>query len=384
MGMQVRFFQPPAERSFFLFGPRGTGKSTLVKQIYPKAIVLDLLIPSLVRQYRATPEALIEIVASSKDQRTFVIDEVQKVPDLLSIVHKLIEEKQGWQFILTGSSARKLKQSGVDLLAGRAQLKYLHPFMAAEIPGSFNLENNLKIGMLPLILHSSDPEEDLRNYIALYMQEEVQIERLIRKVDEFSYFLEVISLSQGSILNYTNIARDCHISSKTVENYISILEDLLLAFRLNVFNKRAKRDLSVHPKFYYFDVGVFQSLRPRGPLDVGTDISGIAFETLIAQHLRAWLDYSKLKGELYFWHTKSGLEVDFAIYGEIGLYAIEVKNTTTIKPQDLRGLQEFKKDYPESKCCLVYRGKARIMRNDILCIPAEEFLLNLRPDAELF
>lgn len=383
MGLSTRFFRPPAKRSFFLFGPRGTGKSTLVKSAYTNSIAIDLLMPSLVRQYRARPELLIELVTANSEKETFIIDEVQKVPELLSVVHKLIEEKQGWQFVLTGSSARKLKQTGVDLLAGRAQLKYLHPFMAAEIPKIFNIENNLQLGMLPLILDSEQPQEDLKNYIALYMQEEVQAERLIRKIDEFSYFLEIISLSQASVLNYSNIARDCHISGKTVENYISILEDLLLSFRLNVFTKRAKRNLSVHPKFYYFDAGVFQSIRPMGPLDNTQDVAGLAFETLIAQHLRAWLDYSDKAGEIFFWRTKSDLEVDFIIYGEIGFYAIEVKNSQRIRPQDLRGLQEFQKDYPESKCALIYRGEKQIMKNGILCIPATEFLLNLRPNQEL-
>ncbi len=382
MGISIRFFQLP-HRSFFLFGPRGTGKSTLVKGVYTDAVVVDLLIPSLVRQYRARPEAFMDLVRANTSSKTFIIDEVQKVPDLLSIVHKLIEEKQDWQFILTGSSARKLKQSGVDLLAGRAQLKHLHPFMAAEITQTFNIEKNLKLGMLPLILDSEEPEVDLKNYIALYMQEEVQIERLIRKVDEFSYFLEIISLSQASILNYANVARDCHISGKTVENYVSILEDLLLSFRLNVFTKRAKRNLSVHPKFYYFDAGVFQSIRPMGPLDAIQDISGLAFETLVAQHLRAWLDYSKQSGELYFWRTKSELEVDFIVYGEIGFYAFEAKNSVRIRSEDLRGLHEFKQDYPESKCALIYRGKERVMQHGILCIPAEEFLLSMRPDVQL-
>jgi predicted AAA+ superfamily ATPase len=379
MGIALRFFRPP-DRSFFLFGPRGTGKSTLVKGAYANIKVIDLLSPSLVRQYRARPELFIDLVLANHMIKTFIIDEVQKVPELLSIVHKLIEEKKGWQFILTGSSARKLKQSGVDLLAGRAQLKFLHPFMAAEIPELFDLEKNLKLGMVPLIIDSPDPNEDLKNYIALYMQEEVQMERLIRKVDEFSYFLEIISLSQASTLNYTNIARDCHISAKTVESYITILEDLLLSFRLEVFSKRAKRNLTSHPKFYYFDAGIFRSVRPMGPLDVASDINGLAFETLIAQHLRAWLDYSDQSGKLYFWRTKSDLEVDFIIYGEIGFYAIEVKNSDRVRPGELRGLQEFKKDYPEAECALVYRGKDRIMIQDILCIPAEEFLLNLLPN----
>lgn len=366
-------------KSFFLFGPRGTGKSTLIKQLYKDAALIDLLEPSLYRQYRAKPERLKSMIHSQAGTKTFIIDEVQKVPELLSVVHQLIEEKKGWQFILTGSSARKLKRSGVDLLAGRAQLKYLHPFMAAEISSQFSLEKNLRLGMLPLIVNSEDPIGDLKTYLALYMQEEVQMEGLIRKMDQFSHFLEAVSFSQASPINYSNIARDCAVSSKTVENYIQILEDLLLSFRIPIFSKKAKRHLSDHPKFYYFDAGVFQSIRPTGPLDNTDSILGQAIETLVAQHLRAWIDYSSQEGKLYFWRTKSGLEVDFIIYGEIGFYAIEIKKSSTISPQDLRGLIEFKKDYPESSTILLYGGNEKRMINGILCMSLTEFLLQLRP-----
>jgi len=385
MGIVSRFFQV-IQQSFFLFGPRGTGKSTLIKHAYPDALLIDLLEPHLYREYRARPERLKNLLEAHPDKKTIIIDEVQKAPELLSVVHQLIElktsgePKTNWQFILTGSSSRKLKRTGVDLLAGRAQLKHLHPFMAAEISQQFNLEKNLKLGMLPLILNSEDPKGDLKAYIALYMQEEVQMEGLIRKVDQFSQFLEMISFSQASSLNYANIARDCHLSNKTVENYVQILEDLLLSFRLPVFTKKAKRYLSDHPKFYFFDAGVYQSLRPTGPLDSPESVTGHALETLVAQHLRAWIDYSKKEGKLYFWRTKSGLEVDFIIYGDIGFYALEVKKSSSISPQDLRGLHEFKKDYPESTVILLYGGQERIVKNGILCIPVSDFLLGLRPD----
>jgi uncharacterized protein len=371
------------DRSYFLFGPRGTGKSTLIKQLYPEGLIIDLLEPDTYRAYLAYPERLSATVAAHPHIRTFIIDEVQKIPELLSVVHQLIEQKQGWQFILTGSSARKLKRSGVDLLAGRAQLKHLHPFMAAELGSFFNLEKNLSLGMLPLVLGSSDPTGDLKTYIALYMREEVQMEGLIRKVEQFSRFLESISFSQASVISYTNIARDCHISSKTVENYIDILEDLLLSFRLPVFTKKAKRNLISHPKFYFFDAGVFQSLRPMGPLDNPQAMGGHVLETLVAQHLRAWLDYSNQTGNLYFWQTKGGLEVDFIIYGDIGFYALEVKNSAQVKSSDLRGLQEFQKDYPESTCILLYGGKERLKTGNILCIPITDFLLHLIPNQPL-
>lgn len=374
----VRFFQEP-QKSYFIFGPRGTGKSTWVKQHHPDAVIIDLLEPETYRHYSAFPERLREAVSASQ-QTVFIIDEIQKMPALLSLVHILIEENKQWKFILTGSSARKLKREGVDLLAGRALLTHMYPFMAAELCEQFSLTQALQFGMLPLVHGSSDPQADLKTYLALYMKEEVQIEGLVRRVEEFARFLEVISFSQGSLLNYSNIARECHISAKTVENYVTILEDLLLSFSLPIFTQRAKRNLVAKSKFYYFDAGVYRTIRPKGPLDSPDEISGITLETLIAQHLMAWINYSRLDGKLYFWRTKSGLEVDFIIYGEIGFYAIEVKNSAAIRSQDLKGLMEFKHDYPEATLILLYRGKETLKKRDILCCPVENFLLDLMPD----
>jgi uncharacterized protein len=382
MGSVVRVFSPPKEKSYFIFGPRGTGKSTWVKKNHPDAVVIDLLEPDIYRQYKSYPERLREVVEASS-QAVFIIDEIQKAPALLSLIHALIEEKKQWRFILTGSSARKLKRTGVDLLAGRALLTHMHPFIAAELGEKFSLTHALQFGLLPLIYDSSDPAADLKTYLALYMKEEVQMEGLVRNVEAFGQFLEIISFSQGSILNYANIARDCHVSSKSVENYVSILEDLLLCFRLPVFVKKAKRLLATKPKFYYFDAGVYRAIRPKGPLDAPEELNGLTLETLVAQHLRAWIDYSSKEGKLYFWRTKSGLEVDFIVYGEIGFYAIEVKHAKTIQPKDLRGLVEFKRDYPEAECILLYQGKETLKKKGVLCYPVEKFLLGLSPDEDL-
>ncbi len=376
----IRFFHPLLNHSYFLFGARGTGKSTWTTIAYPDAALIDLLQPDIYRQYKAYPERLREFVLAQPNQSCFIIDEVQKVPELLTVVHSLIEKKQGWCFVLTGSSARKLKREGVDLLAGRAHFNVMHPFMAAELQQAFNLDDSLQQGLLPLVVFSKHPQADLMAYIALYMKEEVQMEGLVRAYDQFSRFLEAISFSQGSVLNYANIGRDCGVSSKTVENYISILEDLLLSFRVQVFTKKAKRNLSSHAKFYYFDAGVYRSIRPKGPLDYPELITGHALETLVAQHLRAWLSYSQKQGDLYFWRTKSGLEVDFIVYGEIGFYALEIKNSRLVKPEDLRGLREFKKDYPECQCIFLYRGEDMLQKGDVLCYPLEKFLLQLTPD----
>ena len=374
-----RFFRPP-KQSFFLFGPRGTGKSTLVRRHFKDAIYLDLLDPEVFRTYSANPERLRERLLAAGKGTTVIIDEIQKIPHLLDLVHALIESKSGWRFVLTGSSSQKLKRTGIDLLAGRALLCSLHPFMAAELGKAFSLEDALDHGLLSVVLDSPDPNKVLQTYAALYLREEVQMESLVRNIGNFTRFLEAVSFSHASVLNITNIARECQVERKVVEGYISVLEDLLLAYRLPVFSKRAKRAVVSHPKFYLFDAGVYRSLRPKGPLDRPAEIDGHAFEGLVAEHLRAWIDYSGRSFTLHFWRTRGGVEVDFVLYGPDGLFAIEAKNTARLQPQDLRGLRSFKEDYPQSKAYLLYRGKERLMKDGILCIPCEEFLVALSPD----
>jgi len=380
MDIIPRFFQMPSQ-SFFLFGPRGTGKSTWIKQQFgDNSHIIDLLNPKIFRRFSAKPERLIEEIDAQPHIKTIVIDEIQKTPELLDVVHQLIESKRGYTFILTGSSARKLKRSGVDLLAGRALVKTMHPFMASELTSSFSLDKALQIGMLPLVLYSKDPIETIQSYAAIYVREEVQMESLVRNVGSFSRFLESVSFSHASILNISDIARDCQVGRKTVEGYISILEDLLLSFKISIFKKRAKRILSAHPKFYFFDAGVFRSVRPEGPLDSPHEIDGAALEGLIIQHLRAWNAYQSEKNKLYFWRTKSGNEVDVVIYGRDTFCAIEIKNSSHIKRKMLDGLLAFKQDYPEAKVCLLYRGDTKIKIKNILCIPCKDFLLKLHPN----
>ena len=373
-----RYFKSPKE-SFFMFGPRGTGKSTWLRTKMKSALWIDLLEPDLFRSYSARPERLRELVLANRDKRIIVIDEIQKVPDLLSVVHSLIEKKQGWQFILTGSSSRKLKRTGVDLLAGRVLKLTLHPFMAAELGKKFNFKKALKIGTLPLVVAALEPEKVLKTYSALYVREEVQMEGLVRNISGFSRFLEAVSFSHGAVLNVSNVARECEIERKVVEGYISILEDLLLSFRLPVFTKKAKRATAAHPKFYYFDTGVFRSLRPTGPLDRPEEIEGCALEGLVAQHLISWNAYRGEKNKIYYWRTRSGVEVDFIIYGEEVFWAIEVKNTSRIRKEDLNSLRAFLEEYPQCNAFLLYRGKERLLRKGVLCIPCEEFIVKLNP-----
>ncbi|MBN1938790.1 MAG: ATP-binding protein, partial [Candidatus Aminicenantes bacterium] len=365
---------------FFLFGPRGTGKSTFITRRYPEAYYIDLLDPEKIRTFAARPERLEELVRAQGDRKHIIIDEVQRVPEVLSVVHRLIEAKEGFRFTLTGSSARKLKRGGIDLLSGRALLTTMHPFMASELGSRFGLEETLRIGLLPVIRGSRNPAETLRSYAALYVREEVQMEGLVRNIGGFSRFLEAVSFSHASILNVANISRDCAVERKTVEGYIGILEDILLGFRLPVFTRRAKRALAAHAKFYLFDAGVFRSLRPTGPLDRPEELEGQALEGLVAQNLQAWAAYAREKSELGYWRTRSGVEVDFVVYGPRDFWGIEVKNSGVVKPADLRGLKAFKDEYPESRTALLYRGRERFIRDGILCLPCAGFLVRLHPD----
>jgi uncharacterized protein len=380
MELIPRLFVPP-RGSFFLLGPRGTGKSTWLHQNYPEAVYVDLLDPETFRTYLARPERLRETIDGHPRASAVVIDEIQKAPALLDMVHKLLEEKprRSLQFILTGSSARKLKRTGVDLLAGRLLLKTLHPFMAAELGPRFDLSRSLRLGLLPLVLGAADPAETLKSYVSLYLQEEVRAEGLVRNVGSFSRFIEAISLSHGALLNTSEVARECQVGRKTVEGFVEVLEDLLLGFRIPVFGKRARRELVQHPKFYYMDAGVFQSVRPRGPLDVPAEIGGAGLEGLMAQHLRAWIAYGSESRQLYFWRTRAGLEVDFVVYGEKTFLALEVKNSRTVSSKDTKPLESFLEDYPQAKACLLYGGKERLKINGILCLPCDEFLRRLVP-----
>ena len=377
MEITGRFIEPP-RHSFFLFGPRGTGKSTWLRQTLPDALVVDLLQPDVARELTARPERLRDLVRGAPRRSTVVIDEVQRVPELLQVVHAILESNDRRRFVLTGSSARKLRRGGVNLLAGRAVVRTLHPFMAAEL-GRFDLEAALTRGLLPLVVAADQPDDVLRAYASLYLDEEVRLEGWARNAGAFARFLEAISFSHGAVLNAANVARECEVERKTVVAYIEVLEDLLLSLRLPPFTRRAKRDTITHPKFFLFDAGVFRSLRPRGPLDRPHEIEGAALEGLVGQHLRAWLAYRLNDAKLFFWRTRSGVEVDFVIHGAAGFWAIEVKNTARVRPEDLRGLEAFGTDYPQAGLVLLYRGTRRERRGRVWILPVGDFLRALTP-----
>jgi predicted AAA+ superfamily ATPase len=386
METRQRFLRDP-RHSFFLFGPRGTGKSTWLRQAFPKALHLDLLDPAIARDLASRPERLRELVLGSPGVSVVVLDEVQKAPELLNVVHALIEQRRRLKFVLTGSSARKLRRGGVNLLGGRAVTRHLHPYMAAEMGPAFNLDQALRFGMLPLVRSSPRPQDVLRAYAGLYVREEVQMEGLVRNVGAFGRFLEAVSFSHASLINVSNIARECGIERKVVEGYLDVLEDLLLAYRVPVFTRRAKRETSAHPKFYLFDAGVYRSLRPQGPLDRPSETDGASLEGLVAEHLRAWISYGASAvarpPELFFWRTRSGVEVDFVVYGVRDFVALEVKNAARVQAADLRGLRAFREDYPEARAMLLYRGRERLRIDGVWCLPVDEFLGGLRPGRRL-
>jgi predicted AAA+ superfamily ATPase len=374
----ARSFRPP-QGSFFLFGPRGTGKSTWLQAQLPGALRIDLLDPASQRLYQARPERLRELIQGNPEARDIVIDEIQKVPALLDVVHQFVEAHPELRFILTGSSARKLRRGGSNLLAGRLVQAEMHPFTAHELGPDFDLRRALRIGLVPLVWNAADPESTLRAYATLYLREEVQAEALVRDIGAFARFLEGVSFSHGSLLNLAEVARECQVSRKTVEGYLGILEDLLLAFRLPVFTRRAKRHLVAHDKFYYFDAGIYRSLRPAGPLDRPEEIEGMALEGLVAQHLRAWLAYQGNNDRLYYWRTKSGSEVDFVVYGPTTFAAWEVKRAASVHGTDLRALKAFREDYPEARVGLLYLGKERLEIDGIPVVPCENFLRQMLP-----
>jgi len=375
--MYSRLLKAPKQKSFFLFGPRGTGKSTWVRHQFPNAVYLDLLEAELYTDLLANPGRL-ENYIPKKFRDWIILDEVQKVPALLNEVHRLIESAHH-KFILTGSSARKLRSKGVNLLAGRALTYYMYPLTAQELGRDFELDSSLSYGHLPSVFQEENPAKYLESYVSTYLREEVQEEGLTRNLGAFARFLEAATFSQASVLNISTVARECSVERKVVENYFSILQDLMLGVSLPVFTKRAKRRMVAHPKFFFFDVGVYRTLRPKGPLDRPEEIDGAAFETLLFQELRATNHYLDLGYQLYYWRTSNKVEVDFVLYGSRGIKAFEIKRTAKVQKEDLAGLKALLRDYPKADTYLIYGGKRRMREGPIEIIPIDECLRKL-PD----
>lgn len=365
------------KHSVFLFGPRGTGKTSWIKSHLKNILYFDLLNAQVYNEFLADPTALSRRIPNDFND-WIVIDEIQKIPALLNEVHRLIEAS-GYRFVLTGSSARSLRKKGVNLLAGRAFQYHMHPLTCLELGDDFSLTTALTYGLLPFVYSGGDdPQHFLETYIATYLREEVQQEGLTRNLGDFSRFLQIASFSQGEALNYSEIAREAFIPRRVVASYFDIVNDLLLSHTLPVFSKRAKRRLVAHPKFYYFDVGVYRILRPKGPLDIIEEIDGAALETLFLQHLIAINHYYRLGYEFYYWRTSNQVEVDFIAYGEKGLLAFEIKRKRTVLSKDLIGLKTFCSDYEMAVPYFIYGGDHDEFHGDIKAIPIQQALFKLK------
>jgi len=376
--MYKRLLQKPLEgkQSFFLFGPRGTGKTSWLKSQIPNGLYIDLLNQEVFFDLLKNPHSIEQMIPPGFKE-WIIIDEVQKIPELLNEVHRMIE-KYRYRFILTGSSARTLKRKGTNLLAGRAIYCKMFPLTVLELGEDFQLEKSLNWGHLPTIYGQEvDPSEYLNAYIHVYLKEEVMQEGLVRNAGAFARFLQMASFSQGSTLNVAEIAREVAVERKTVEEYFQITEDLLLSTRLPVFTKRAKRKVISHPKFYFFDVGVYRALRPMGPFDKPEEAEGPVLESLVFQELQAVNSYLGLGYDLYFWRTVDKLEIDFVLYGPNGLIAIEVKRARKIVSDDLKALKAFQQDYPIAKLFIFYGGEQHVHFDGIEAIPISKALKTL-------
>lgn len=338
--------------SCFLWGPRQTGKSTLLKTLFPGARRYDLLLSDIYRRLLSRPALLREDLAAETAgavSSPVIIDEVQKIPELMDEIHWLIENS-GHRFILCGSSARKLKRKHANLLGGRAVRYELRPLVFPEIP-DFSLDRALNTGLLPRHYNHSHPAQLIRSYVGDYLKEEIADEALTRNMPAFSRFLEVAALSNGEIINFNNIAADCGVSSPTVKSYFEILSDTLIGSFLPAFAKRAKRRLIGAPKYYFFDVGIVTGLARRGKVESGSELFGKALEHFIMMELSAHACYSELFYPLAYWRTASQFEVDF-ILGDAAV-AIEVKATDSASDKHMKGLRAFQEEHATTRCLLV-------------------------------
>ncbi|MFY8190855.1 MAG: ATP-binding protein, partial [Bacteroidia bacterium] len=323
--------------SLFLWGARQTGKSTLLKNLYPNALWFDLLLSENFERLSKQPSILRETILAQTETKIVIIDEIQRIPELLNEVHWLITNKE-IQFILSGSSSRKIIRGGFNLLGGRALRYELFPLTSAEVP-NFDLLRALNNGLLPRHYQANNAKKLISAYIGNYLKDEIAAEAKIRNVQSFSKFLEAAAFSNGEIVNYTNIAADCGVSAPTVKEYFQILEDTLIGRFVPSFQKKPKRRVILAPKFYFFDIGMVNYLLKRGKIEMGSEVFGNAFEHLIYHEIYTHSQYSGLEYPVHYWRTASQLEVDF-ILGDNEV-AIEVKSTANVSAKHLHGLKKF-------------------------------------------
>lgn len=363
------------KKSLFLFGPRATGKSSLIKHQFKDILVIDLLESDLYFRLTESPQLLEQIIKSHHDPKRVVIDEVQRIPMLLNEVHRLIESSQ-IHFLLTGSSARSLKQKHVNLLAGRAWETNLFPLVSHEIP-QFDLSRYLRFGGLPAVYLSNTPYEELIAYVNTYLQQEILAEALVRKIPAFSKFLKAAAIMNGKLLNYSAIASDTGVTAATITEYYQILEDTFLGFTLSPWQKTQKRKTTSTGKFYFFDLGVCNTLRQINNIEPNTELYGDAFEHFIALELRAYISYKRLHLALNFWRTQYGYEVDFIVGDQ---YAIEAKATDKVKNKHLTALKALAEEKICRQYILVSHDKINRQTDNIKIIYWQDFLKALWND----
>ncbi len=363
-----------AKKSLFLFGPRQTGKSSYIKnQLEEIKLSWTLLDNGLYRDLSMHPSLLRNTLrAKGITDGIVVLDEIQRLPDLLNEVHMLIEETD-IHFLLTGSSARKLKKKGVNLLGGRAGRLDFHPLVWPEIKDfEVSLEEIYRSGLIPAAFIDDDYESFLADYVGLYVKEEIEAEREVRNLPPFWEFLRVVATESGEIINYENVARDVGISGVSVRGWYNILVDTLIGFEVPPYRKTKIRKPNASSKFYLFDVGVTRKLQGLSAIEEGTAEFGRYLENYIAMEIRSWLDYSGTKEGLSYWHAQSGQEVDFIIKEKV---AVEVKATRRISPRDLKGLKALMEEGLMEKYILVCREDyPQLLDNGILILPYKDFL----------
>lgn len=367
----------PPRQSAFLWGPRKTGKSTYLRTVFPDSLRFDLLQTDLLLELTKRPALLRErLLAASPEalRLPVILDEVQKVPQLLDEVHWLIEN-QGISFILCGSSARKLKRGGVNLLGGRAWRYEMHPLTSEEI-GDFNLLEVLNRGLVPSHFLSPEFKRSLEAYVVDYLKEEVFDEGLTRNVAAFSRFFEAMGYSHGDLTNYANIARDCGVDAKTVKEYYQILVDTLLGTFIEPWKKRQERQvIGKAAKFFLFDVGVAGALIHRTIREERGELFGRALEHFVLMEMQAHRSYRNLGYGIHFWRTKNGMEVDFVL-GD-GEVAVEVKGSSRVDPSDFRSLRTFVEDNRPRRAILVCNERAPRISEGVEVLPWREFLAQL-------
>ena len=358
------------DEAMFLFGARQVGKSTLLQERFKDAVYYDLLIPSVRRSFKRNPDLFREALSSKPAGTLVIVDEIQKVPELLDLVHWLMVNR-GLRFILSGSSARKLKKSGANTLGGRAQPRTLFPLVWKEVT-DFQIDRAVQNGMIPRHYLAEDATDRIEAYVKVYLDEEIRDEAAVQDIDAFERFMEVAAISDGEMLNYSNIAADCGVSAKTVKSYYQILYDTLLGYEIPAYRKVVKRQVVQAPKFYYFDVGLANYLMGRYSLRRGTDDYGHAFEHFVMQEIIAYRGYFRRREEISYWHTYNNQEVD-AVIGDAKV-AIEIKSSEQVKTSHKKGLKAFKEEHPECRLILVSFDPITRVSGDIEIINISDFL----------